>query len=255
MAGFVSFGEEKISEKGSFSALGSGEWGILCIKQGSGIASLNGISYQMEESSVCIVSKKDSFSFVPEMESELLYVSFDEVSFASSRLLPLLEIFYLKNRVRKVSDENRKILLLFDEMRDIPTENPFCSHLLYSKLVELLCLLGIAFEDEKEKTSHEKISSAVIRYINENLENSFTLDDIAKSLFVSKYYMSHIFKKEVGVSVGEMVLIKKMDYADHLLSMGITAHRVSELTGFRSYSAFYRIYKRIKGRSPQGKGN
>ena len=38
-----------------------------------------------------------------------------------------------------------------------------------------------------------------------------------------------------------------------LKKTGVPAQRVSELCGFNLYSAFFRIYKRIKGHSPQTK--
>lgn len=254
MANFVSFEQKKLSAGEKVSGFDNATWGIFCIEDGSGKIVLNSINYDIDFEALCLISPKDIFCFETETETDILTVSFDESYFSSSRLLPLLEIFYLKKRVREISNDGR-IKELLCEMKGISEETAFSSHLLYAKLIELLCALGTSWQDEKETTARGKVSSAVIRYINENLGNSITLDDIAKSLFMSKYHMSHIFKKETGVSVGEMVLVKKMDYADHLLSMGITARRVSELTGFHSYSAFFRIYKRIKGHSPQGKGS
>jgi transcriptional regulator GlxA family with amidase domain len=64
--------------------------------------------------------------------------------------------------------------------------------------------------------------------------------------------MSHVFKAENGISVGEAVLRRKVAHAEALLASGLPAHRVCEMVGFHHYSAFFRIFKRITGHAPTG---
>ncbi len=238
-----------------FSEIRKGKYGIFYLECGDGEATVNGKTSSIKEGTVCIVASDDSFSFLARGISSAVCISFDISSLSTGELLPLLEVFRVKDRIRSYDEENgkeihRRILQL-DELSE---KHPFYSQLLFAKLIELLCYLNTEeYKSKSESARADKISVKVINYINENLEKSFDLSDIAGSLFMSKYYMSHMFKKETGVSVGEMVFIKKMEHADILLSSGVPAQRVSELCGFNSYSAFFRIYKRIKGHSPQTK--
>ena len=98
-----------------------------------------------------------------------------------------------------------------------------------------------------------RITDAVLGYIEAHISQAISLDDIAAALFISKYHMSHVFKAENGISVGEAVLRRKVAHAEMLLASGVPAHRVSEMVGFNHYSAFFRIFKRITGCAPTGK--
>ena len=238
-----------------FSDIEKGHYGVFCLEYGMGDAELNGVVCSINEGGVCLIASDDTFSFSAKELSSAVCICFDIGCLSTGKLLPLLEVFHEKDRFRTYNEEDGSELgSLVSKMEELSEAAPFYSQLLYAKLIELLCLLNTEeYTGEHSRRGREKISAGVIRYISENLQNSFTLEDIASSLFLSKYYMSHIFKKETGVSVGEMVFIKKMEYADVLLSSGVPAQRVSELCGFNSYSAFFRIYKRIKGHSPQTK--
>jgi len=239
----------------AFDGFLKGRYGIFWLEYGEGEAVVNGKSEKIKDGTVCIVASDDTFSFLAEAISSAVCISFDISCLSNGRLLPLLEVFHVKDRMRCY--ENKKgeeIRGLISQIEELSENGPFYFQLLFAKLIELLCYLNTEeYKAKSESTKADRISVRVIEYISANLQKSFTLEDIASSLFVSKYYMSHMFKKETGVSVGEMVFIKKMEYADILLSSGVPAQRVSELTGFNSYSAFFRIYKRFRGHSPQTK--
>ena len=238
-----------------FADLPKGKYGVFYLEYGNGEVKFNGNAHGVKEGTVCIVASDDSFSFIAREISSAVYVSFDISSVSTGKLLPLLEVFRVKDRLRSYDEgKGKEIRRHISQMEELSETHPFYSQLLFAKLIELLCYLNTEeYKSKSESARGDKISVKVINYINENLEKSFDLSDIAGSLFMSKYYMSHMFKKETGVSVGEMVFIKKMEHADILLSSGVPAQRVSELCGFNSYSAFFRIYKRIKGHSPQTK--
>ena len=255
MADVVLFNRMDFLGGEEFKDIPKGKFGVFYLEYGDGEIKLNGKSHIAKDGTACIVASDDTFSFIAREISSAVYISFDISVLSTPKLLPLLEVFRGKERIRSYAMANGKeIRRYIGEMEELSEDNPFYSQLLFAKLIELLCYLNTEeYKPKNERAHRDKISEKVINYINENLERSFDLSDIAGSLFVSKYYMSHMFKKETGVSVGEMVFIKKMEHADMLLSSGVPAQRVSELCGFNSYSAFFRIYKRIKGHSPQTK--
>ena len=121
--------------------------------------------------------------------------------------------------------------------------------LVLSELLVLLSSLG------NQKIAHDEceIGARVARYINEYLERNVSLDIIAKKFFVSKYYLCRAFKKHSGVSIHSYITQKRVVYAKQLIESGETASGAAYKVGFGDYSAFYRAYIKVIGKSPTAK--
>ena len=74
---------------------------------------------------------------------------------------------------------------------------------------------------------------------------------IAEQFFISKYYLSHAFSKEVGVSVYRYILLRRLMMARQLLATGEPAGQVCRSCGFSDYTSFYRAFKSEYGVSPR----
>jgi AraC-like DNA-binding protein len=121
----------------------------------------------------------------------------------------------------------------------------------YSKLIlaELLLLLSAAKREDFRPDSVE-LGARVIRYLNENTERDIPHDVLAKKFFVSQYYLCRAFKKHNGISVHGYINQKRIMYAKQLIELGETASGAAYKVGFGDYSAFYRAYVKIIGKSP-----
>ncbi len=93
----------------------------------------------------------------------------------------------------------------------------------------------------------------MINYINENLTENISIDDLAEKFFLSKYHMMRIFHNETGYSIHSYISNKRLLLASELLDDGYTATEVCYQCGFRDYSAFSRAYKKLFGNSPRGR--
>ena len=91
----------------------------------------------------------------------------------------------------------------------------------------------------------------VLSYISHHLEENLTLEQIAEVFFVSKYYLSHAFSKEVGVSVYRYILLRRLLMARQLLLAGLSAGQACRECGFSDYTSFYRAFKSEYGISPR----
>ena len=228
---------------------------ILWIRSGTGTVRLNGVDYPLTENTLCLICPEDCCHICATPRLSGLELRFHFSFFSHSFFLPLLAPFADENRVRHACEEdiNRFLEIYTETQRE---RSPLWEQQALARLTLFLSALDADSEETENRSLHtprSKITVDVIKYINEHVTEAMTLDDIAGEMFVSKYHMCHVFKQEMNMSIGEMVLIKKVNYADHLLSMGIPAQRVSEMVGFNYYSAFFRIYKRIKGHSPQSR--
>lgn len=112
----------------------------------------------------------------------------------------------------------------------------------------------MAQQEKRQPEETQKLSDVVekvLTYIGEHLSEPLTLERIAEQFFISKYYLSHAFSKEVGVSVYRYILLRRLMMARQLLQAGEPAGQVCRSCGFSDYTSFYRAFKSEYGISPR----
>lgn len=113
-----------------------------------------------------------------------------------------------------------------------------------------MALFSAAQPEETEAMS-ALVERALI-YIADHLSENLKVEQIASALFVSKYYLSHTFTREVGVSIYRYIMMRRLLMARQLLIAGEPAGQVSQSCGFSDYASFYRAFKSEYGTSPKG---
>ena len=121
-------------------------------------------------------------------------------------------------------------------------------------IVQFLVLLGrLSFNAEAAQRGEahfdEKIS-ATLSYINENLSEELSVDELAARVHVSRYHFMRLFKAQTGSSVHAYVRQRRLMHAAHLIREGMSAARAAEESGFSDYSAFHRAFVALFGVSP-----
>lgn len=95
-----------------------------------------------------------------------------------------------------------------------------------------------------------EIARAIL-YIRQHLGEELTVDAIAAESGLSTSHFSHIFKKELGMSVIDYVLEQRIELAKQYLAEGkFRNYELSEKVGFQHYSYFSNIFKKMTGMSP-----
>ena len=117
-------------------------------------------------------------------------------------------------------------------------------------LGELLVLLSVASPTER-KSESEPLGAKVTRYLNENISAPFSLDELAKKFYVSKFYLCRTFKAYNGVSIVGYINSKRIMLAKEMIESGETASNAAFRVGFGDYSSFYRAYKKTVGHAPK----
>ncbi len=87
-------------------------------------------------------------------------------------------------------------------------------------------------------------------YINDHLEDDLSLDVLASHFFISKYHISHVFKDNMGISLHQYVLKKRLHACKNGILSGIPLNRIFQQYGFSDYSSFYRAFRKEYGKSP-----
>lgn len=104
---------------------------------------------------------------------------------------------------------------------------------------------------EQGKVINETVESVQV-YISTHYDQALTLTDIAKQFYISKDYLSKLFKKTTGLNVVEYINSIRLTEAKKLLET--TNRRISligEDVGFGTTTHFSRVFKGGTGLSPQ----
>ncbi len=89
-----------------------------------------------------------------------------------------------------------------------------------------------------------------LNYIENNIKNKITIDEIAGNAGYTKFYFSRLFKQEMKVSVMEYVRERKMIYATREILNGNKILDVAIEYGWESHSGFIKAFKSYYGFSP-----
>lgn len=93
----------------------------------------------------------------------------------------------------------------------------------------------------------------ILRYLEANLAEDISIDDLAAQFFISKYHMMRRFREETGTSIHNYLSDKRLLAARDLIQSGLSATDACFRCGFRSYSAFSRAYGKLFGATPTGR--
>ncbi len=91
----------------------------------------------------------------------------------------------------------------------------------------------------------------VSSYLDAHLSEPISLDELSQTVFLSKYYLERVFRRETGVSIYQMLLQKRMILARNLMRDGLSLTQVAQKCGFSEYSGFYKAFKNEYGISPR----
>lgn len=114
---------------------------------------------------------------------------------------------------------------------------------------QALLLLFLQGPDGQSATEDETVS-ALIDFINRHLTEELSLDRLSQAMFVSKYHLCRRFREYTGMPILTYINTKRMALAAQLLEAGMPAEEVAVQVGFKDYSAFWRRFVRILGKSP-----
>ena len=115
----------------------------------------------------------------------------------------------------------------------------------------LLYLKHLPEEESVEPIRENRTLEAILRYIDEHPNEPLTAQNLSAKFYMSTSWITHTFKKNLGISLMQYVGKKRVLFAEEQIRLGKPPTEVAKLCHFESYSTFYRQYKRILGHTPQ----
>lgn len=106
----------------------------------------------------------------------------------------------------------------------------------------------------KEKSSSSTSNFAVyhtLRYIDQEYLNITNIKEIADDLNYSEYYLSHLFREKMGLTIKDYLTRKKMITAETLLkTSNMSIQEIAEQLNYASAHSFSLAFKRYMLESP-----
>ena len=90
----------------------------------------------------------------------------------------------------------------------------------------------------------------IMQYISGHPEESYTIDDLARRFYLSKYHMMRLFRQETGYTISHYITEKRLLSAREYMRLGASVTDACFQSGFRSYASFLRAYKKKYGETP-----
>lgn len=100
-----------------------------------------------------------------------------------------------------------------------------------------------------EPTVHPVVREA-LAIVERELERKLSLQQVAERTNVHPFYLSRLFKQQVGQSFSDYVLKHRMERARTLLDSGLKVYEAAALSGFRDTSHFSRVFAKYWGAPP-----
>lgn len=90
------------------------------------------------------------------------------------------------------------------------------------------------------------------QYIETNLDETITLEDIGAHVHLAPGYVSSLFRTETGQGLFEYIIARRIDHAKRLLLVyDYPLSEIASLSGFSDYNYFSHTFKRKVGMSPR----
>jgi len=148
---------------------------------------------------------------------------------------------------------------LYRTIKDLETsfqENAYAGELFQQLLfLEIMVHLNRAVLSEHiqyidTKSYNEKILQT-LDYISEHLAEEISVESLAASFYINKYYLMHLFKEETGYTIANYITNKRLLLARELMEKQTSITEVCYACGFKNYSSFSRAYKKCFQNTPR----
>ncbi|MCI8648578.1 MAG: response regulator [Anaerotruncus sp.] len=95
--------------------------------------------------------------------------------------------------------------------------------------------------------SKSELVQSVCNTVVKNIENNLSLRSVAGLHFVNQAYLSHLFKRELGMGFVDYLTMVKMERAKILLRSNLKIYEISQQLGYSDTEYFSRIFKQFTG--------
>lgn len=160
-------------------------------------------------------------------------------------------VLALNEMASVISQSMKNIYKLFTETKD---NLPICRQF---SLGVLMIIQKLIFEhiyqgNIASEQKNEYLIRKITQYLNNNYTKQLTLKKISQEMHISETYLSHLFKRETGLSPIQYVIHCRIGEAQSLLmETQLPIYEIEERLGFGSSCHLTTMFKKYVGISPR----
>ena len=147
----------------------------------------------------------------------------------------------------------QKYLRMIADLRqlgDSAGEQVIASSIIHRMLGSLYCDLHLEQFPDTTTLQHIRLVGSILHYVEQNLSEPLSLQEIAEKYNYSVTYISKLFKSVTGSSLVSYIIEKRIARARQLMYEDIEIMEIAERVGYHNYSNFYKAFKKSTGISP-----
>lgn len=216
-------------------------WVLEYVREGSGRFEINGKTYRPEAGSVMVLAKGSDHVYYPDNDGvwkrDWVAVNgpFADALFRS----------YLPEGEYCFGDCD--LSAFFEKLRALADKKPFDYHAFLDGAAPLFCE-ALASVKEANRRKINRIALAVKSALDENVEDTVTIEDIAQSLKISSNYVIRQFKEQYGCTPYKYYTDRKLKLAQlYLRNTDMSIAEISERLHFADQHYFSNAFRQHSG--------
>lgn len=229
-----------------------GNYMLFLVKEGRMMVSVEGETAAVKEGEMAILNCHKSHKYYAASVAEFLWIHFDGSNTDQfyQDILRRMEgnhVFPLENP-KRAEDKLREIIS-HCRYENFSSEFDDSLHI-YELLITIYKdMLG---NRQKKMWVGEAVIDDALRYIEDNMRNKMTIEEIARHVGVSESHFSRKFRNAMNSSPKEYIIRRRLNEAKHLLKTTIyTVGEIAFMVGFNSESHFVNTFTSKNGISPK----
>lgn len=233
---------------------------LYCQSNCGAVFDVDGTHYQLQRGDIVVVKPHTPHKFVTYSRPEEIYAGYViEISWEYMRYLQLHEGFPNMDKSGKIIPTRGTLWERIDSLFMMTLEEaqmnaPGGNMALFGcSIILMVQIVRAASVDPNTavKTEKQELLTAIISYVENNLSEKITLEDVANRFFVSSSTVTHLFTKKINISFYKYVMQRRLWKAQNLIREGMAMEKIAANVGFGDYSAFYRAFRQEFGMSPR----
>ncbi len=241
------------------------EFMLYFFLQGTGNIKIEGRNYEISPGDMVLINPTEMFHCTVDStkyhERFVVHIDDTVVQDFPCDCHELLNTFYNRQKgygnhiPAQTVAENGLDTIVNSIYRHIQSNGSVDTALVICKTIELLATLNRLLTDSasitKAPTYENKLIHNVLLYLGAHFQEDISIARIAQIFNIDKSYLSHLFKANVGTSLWNYVIFRRINHFNNLINQGWSIESACHQSGFQNYSNFYRLYKKHTGITPQ----
>lgn len=209
--------------------------------------------YYMQKGDVILVPAEVMHKTTQGMGGSQIVFDFNEFflsKFLSRRAIALLAPLFKQKLFHPTRENSFNLQKIFREIASAQKKGD--EDQIFVNLMRIFNILSESpIVTATDTPNNRSLLDAAVSFVHSHYDTIKGLEDVANALFVSKYYVCHLFTKYMGTSFNNYLTDLRLKKAEQFVANSKSnINEIATLCGFRSTAYFCRVFKQQYGCSP-----